>query len=69
MRFFNNAGPATCVDHYCLDPLHRIDLDGVESLIEQQRYFILHAPRQTGKTSSLLALMAHLNRQGRYRCL
>lgn len=69
MRFFNNAGPVRCADHYCLDPLHRIDLDGVESLIDQQRYFILHAPRQTGKTSSLLALMAHLNRQGRYRCL
>ena len=69
MRFFNNAGPVNCADHYCLDPLHRIDLDGIESLIAQQRYFILHAPRQTGKTSSLLALMAHLNRQGRYRCL
>jgi hypothetical protein len=30
---------------------------------------VLHAPRQTGKTSCLLALMAYLNRQGRYRCL
>ena len=69
MRFFNNAGPVNCADHYCLDPLARIDLDVIESLIEEKRYFILHAPRQTGKTSSLLALMAHLNREGRYRCL
>jgi hypothetical protein len=30
---------------------------------------VLHAPRQTGKTSCLLALMAYLNRQGRYECL
>ena len=33
MRFFNNAGPVNCADHYCLDPLHRIDLDRFESLI------------------------------------
>ncbi|MEZ5580927.1 MAG: hypothetical protein R3F40_16880 [Candidatus Competibacteraceae bacterium] len=38
-------------------------------LIEQQKYFVLHAPRQTGKTSVLLALMALLNRGERYRCL
>ncbi len=38
-------------------------------LIEQQKYFVLHAPRQTGKTSSLLALMDYLNTQGRYRCV
>ena len=69
MRFFNNAGPVNCADHYCLDPLHRIDLDAIESLIAQQRYFILHAPRQTGKTSSLLALAHHLNAGERYRCI
>ena len=68
-RFFNNAGPTDCADHYCLDPLQRINIEGIESLIAQKRYFILHAPRQTGKTSSLLALMHHLNAQGRYRCL
>jgi hypothetical protein len=41
----------------------------MEALLAQERYFVLHAPRQTGKTSSLLALMQHLNAQGRYRCL
>jgi hypothetical protein len=65
MRFFNTAGPVDCVRHYCLPPLHRIDLDEVLLLIEQQKYFVLHAPRQTGKTSFLLALMEHLNKQGR----
>ena len=69
MRFFNTAGPVDCARHYCLPPLHRIDLDEVLLLIEQQKYFVLHAPRQTGKTSFLLALMQYLNEQGRYRAL
>ncbi len=69
MRFFNTAGPVDCDRHYCLPPLHRIDLDEVLLLIEQQKYFVLHAPWQTGKTSFLLALMKYLNEQGRYRAL
>jgi hypothetical protein len=47
----------------------RLDLDEVMALIEQQKYFVLHAPRQTGKTSSLLALMEYLNQGERYRCV
>ncbi|MFO1428667.1 MAG: AAA-like domain-containing protein [Candidatus Competibacteraceae bacterium] len=69
MRFFNTAGPVDCERHYCLPPLERLNLKQVLALIEQQKYFILHAPRQTGKTSSLLALMKYLNAQGNYRCL
>lgn len=69
MRFFNTAGPVNCEMHYCLDPLHRFDLDEVLTLIGQQKYFVLHAPRQTGKTSSLLALQEYLNRMGQYRCV
>ena len=34
-----------------------------------KKYFVLHAPRQTGKTSTLLALADRLNRGGEYRCL
>ncbi len=55
--------------HYCLPPLHRFDLDEVMRLIAQHRYFVLHAPRQTGKTSSLLALQDYLNATGEYRAL
>ncbi len=69
MRFFNTAGPVDCQRHYCLPPLERLKLNQVLPLIEQQKYFVLHAPRQTGKTSSLLALMDYLNTQGRYHCL
>ena len=56
-------------DHYHIAPLERIDRDEVLGLIEQKRYFILHAPRQTGKTSALRALMGELNQAGRHRAV
>jgi len=69
MRFFNTAGPVRPDDHYCLPPLERFDLDELLLLIQQKKYFVLHAPRQTGKTSCLLALMDYLNAEGHYRCV
>lgn len=68
-RFFNTAGPVNCEEHYCLPPLERWNLTEILSLIDQKKYFVLHAPRQTGKTTTLLALMEYLNTQGKYRCL
>ena len=67
MRFFNTEGPVKKDKHYCLPPLQRWDLEEILSLIEREKYFLLHAPRQTGKTTYLLALADHLNRSGRYR--
>jgi len=69
MRFFNTAGPVRCKEHYCLPPLTRFDLSEILTLIDQKKYFVLHAPRQTGKTSCLLALMDYLNQEGKYSCL
>ena len=69
MRFFNTAGPVKSQLHYCIDPLKRFDLEEILFLIGQQKYFILHAPRQTGKTSCMLALMEYLNREGNYACV
>ncbi len=69
MKYFNTAGPVNCDEHYCLPPIERFDLEDIERLIDQKKYFVLHAPRQTGKTSSLLALMEHLNAGKQYRCL
>ncbi|WP_461832964.1 AAA-like domain-containing protein [Desulfothermus sp.] len=69
MRYFNTAGPVRCDEHYCLPPLQRLDLEEVLMLIDQKKYFVLHAPRQTGKTSCLLALMEYLNSQGKYKAL
>ena len=69
MRFFNTEGPIRADDHYSLPPLHRWDFSEVLALIDQKKYFLLHAPRQTGKTTCLLALMDYLNHEGRYRAL
>ncbi len=69
MRFFNTAGPVNCADHYCLPPLERFDLEAIKTLISQKKYFVLHAPRQTGKTTCMLALAEHLNEQGQYKAL
>ena len=69
MRFFNTEGPVRPERHYCIEPLGRIDLDEVLALIRQDRYFVLHAPRQTGKTSTLLALANRLNSGGEHRCV
>ncbi|MEA1967146.1 MAG: ATP-binding protein, partial [Thermodesulfobacteriota bacterium] len=52
-----------------LSPLKRFDLEDIELLIDQEKYFILHAPRQTGKTTSMLALMKYLNLGQEYLCL
>ena len=69
MRFFNTEGPVVPEDHYGLPPLQRWDLEEILALIDRKKYFLLHAPRQTGKTTCLLALADHLNREGRYRAL
>ena len=69
MREFNLAGPVVAADHYLIPPLSRLDLDGLLGLVRDKKYFVLHAPRQTGKTSALLALRDLLNGRGDYRCV
>ncbi|MFH0730032.1 MAG: AAA family ATPase [Pseudomonadota bacterium] len=69
MKFFTTEGPVNPNDHYCLPPLDRFDLNDILNLIAQKKYFLLHAPRQTGKTTSLQALMAYLNKEKIYRAL
>ena len=69
MRFFNTAGPVVPEMHYCVPPLERLDVDELLLLIRQWKYFVLHAPRQTGKTSALLALRDALNSDGEFRCV
>ena len=71
VRKFNTEGPVVAADHYHIPPLERVDLDAVLGLIRDKKYFVLHAPRQTGKTSALLALRDLLNggAQGDFRCV
>ena len=71
MRRFNTEGPVIAADHYCIPPLERVDLCEILQFVRDKRYFVLHAPRQTGKTSTLLALQDLLNggSEGDFRCV
>ena len=71
MRFFNTEGPVRPADHYAIPPLARGNRDEILGLIYAKRYFVLHAPRQTGKTSALIALRDVLNsgELGEFRCV
>ena len=68
-RFFNTDGPVRPAMHYAIPPLSRVRLDEVRQLIDRQKYFVMHAPRQSGKTSALLALAEELNAGGIYRAV
>src|SRR6476659_8830686 len=63
-RYFNTAGPCDPELHYMLPPERR--LPGVRNYIDQQNYFVIHAPRQVGKTTSVRALAKRLRSEGRY---
>ncbi len=71
MRKFSTEGPVIADRHYCIPPLERLNLDEVLELIRDMRYFVLRAPRQTGKSSALLALRDLLNSstEGDFRCV
>jgi RecA/RadA recombinase len=64
MRFFNTAGPCKPDIHYMLPPTDR--LPQVGRLIDQQSYFVIHGPRQSGKTTAMLELARQLTAAGRY---
>jgi type II secretory pathway predicted ATPase ExeA len=63
-KWFNTAGPCKSDIHYMLSPLAR--LPQLEQLVAQQGYFVIHAPRQTGKTTAMLALAKELTDSGHY---
>jgi len=63
-RWFNTAGPCKADIHYMLSPTSR--LPHLNQLIAQESYFVIHAPRQTGKTTAILALAKELTSSGRY---
>ncbi len=67
MRFFNTAGPVNPKDHYYIP--HRLNEAEVMQLIEQKKYFILHAPRQSGKTTAISIFVQQLNDVGTYKAL
>ena len=64
MRFFNTAGPCQSDIHFMLPTEAR--LPAARRLIERRNYFVLHAPRQSGKTTILLEMAQELTAAGRY---
>ena len=62
-RSFNTTGPCFADEHYMLPPEGR--LGRVLELIRHNKYFVLHAGRQTGKTTSLMWLESHLPTLGK----
>lgn len=66
-RHFNTAGPCRDDIHYMLPATRR--LPNLERLIAQQNYFVIHAPRQIGKTTAMLALAKQLTDSGQYTAI
>ena len=63
-RSFNTTGPCRPDIHYMVSSTAR--LPNLERLIEQQNYFVIHAPRQTGKSTAMMALAEQLTKQGKF---
>jgi hypothetical protein len=58
-KFFNIAGPCIPAEHYLVPALAR--LPQISGLISEKQFFVIHAARQSGKTTLLNALEQELN--------
>lgn len=65
-RFFNTTGPCDPARHYYLPATAR--LPDLQRFIRREQYFVLHAPRQTGKTTAMRDFAAQLRGQGVAAC-
>jgi type II secretory pathway predicted ATPase ExeA len=63
-RWFNTAGPCRPDWHYMQPATER--LPNLDRLIAQHSFFVIHAPRQVGKTTAMLALAKQLTASGQY---
>ena len=61
-KYFNVAGPCFPEEHYMLPALDR--MPQIRRCVARRQYFVIHAPRQTGKTTALQALVRELNAGG-----
>lgn len=67
MRTFNISGPCNPEKHYMVPPESRTP--DLSPLLVKEAYFVVHAPRQSGKTTAMRALAARLTAEGRYAAL
>ena len=63
-RRFNVAGPCKPDIHYMLPAAARVPL--ARPLVADQNYFVIHAPRQSGKTTAMTNLAQELTASGEY---
>ena len=61
-RWFNIGGPCNPADNYMLSAMDR--LPEVAGLIRKRQYFVVHAPRQCGKTTAFLSFANETNAKG-----
>jgi len=66
MRFFNTGGPCRPHEHYMLPATKRLEAFDVERMIKNNQYFVVHAPRQVGKTTAMQGLATELTASGKY---
>jgi hypothetical protein len=65
VRFFNTTGPCNPDDHYMLPPADRLIGAQLDRYVGDQLYWVLHAPRQTGKTTFIQSWARELNAAGK----
>ncbi|MBW7876780.1 MAG: AAA family ATPase, partial [Candidatus Cloacimonetes bacterium] len=66
-KFFNTAGACQPRLHYTV--WRPLGAEPILELIEQEKYFTHHAPRQSGKTTLLREICHRLNQEGKYLAL
>ena len=66
-KYFNVAGPCNEKSHYMVPVLDRYK--EIYGIVEQGHYFVIHAARQTGKTTLIKALVNYYNAAGDYYAL
>ncbi|MDR1242689.1 MAG: ATP-binding protein, partial [Deltaproteobacteria bacterium] len=66
-KHFNIAGPCIPAEHYMLDAIAR--LPEARTLAENKHYFVIHAPRQSGKTTLLKSLTREIEAEGKFYAL
>ncbi len=62
-RSFNTTGPCNAEWHYMLPPGDR--LPDLAALVDEKLYFVVHAARQTGKTTAMIAFAQQLREAGK----
>lgn len=67
MKYFNTVGVTNPQKHYFLP--HRLNWSQLREFVKKEYYFILHAPRQSGKTTAIKEFVDHLNQDQDYCAL